>query len=203
MKVYSALILFCFLQTLMCDTALNTTFLFHTFNNSLKYVKAFHPSPFSVRSVKNAGTFTLNSLKLDYADLTGKNAEFKVDEFNVLHVKYTNLKLTLKGSFSTSLVRRLRSSVSFTATLSNVHFEFLYGFASKELSTGKHEFKFGLTSETPVTFKVSKFITGKNVTSTSAASAKSQITKVDFTPLKDHFKKVTQLIFDEFNAKKK
>ena len=203
MKVYSALVLFCFLQTLMCDTALNTTFLTHTFNNSLKYVKAFHPSPFSVRSVKNAGTFTLNSLKLDYADLTGKNVEFKVDEFGVLHVKYTNLKLTLKGSFPTSLIRRLRNSVSFTATLSNVHFEFLYGFASKELSTGKHEFKFGLTTETPVTFKVSKFSTGKSVTSTTAASAKSQIAKVDFTPLKAHFKKVTQLIFDELNAKKK
>ena len=202
MKVYSALILFCFLQTLMCDTALNTTFLFHTFNNSLKYVKAFHPTPFTVKGAKNSGTFTLNSLKLDYADLTGKNVEFKVDEFNVLHVKYTNLKLTLKGSFPTTIQRRLRNYVSFTATLSNVHFEFLYGFTSKEVSLGKHEYKFGLTSETPVTFKVSKFTSGKNVTATYETSARSQITKVDFTPLKTHFKKVTQLIFDEFNAKK-
>jgi hypothetical protein len=203
MKVYSALILFCFLQTLMCDTALNTTSLFQTYNNSLKYIKAFHPSPIMVKKLKNAGTFTLYSLSLDYTELTGKNAEFKVDEFGVLHVKYTNLELTLKGSFPTGTVRRLKNMSSFTATLSNVNFELIYGFASKELSTGKHEFKFGLTSETPVTFKISKFVSAKKVSSTYESDAKLQINKIDFTPLKTHFKKVTQLVFDEFNAKKK
>jgi uncharacterized membrane protein YobD (UPF0266 family) len=154
MKVFSALILFCFLQTLMCDSALNTTFLFHTYNNSLKYIKAFHPSPLIVKKQKNAGTFSLYSLSLDYADLTSKNAQFKVDEFGVLHIKYSNLKLTLKGSLLTSSFRKLKNLSSFTATLSNVTFEFIYGFTSKELSTGKREFKFGLTSETPVSFKI-------------------------------------------------
>jgi uncharacterized membrane protein YobD (UPF0266 family) len=202
MKVFSALILFCFLQTLMCDSALNTTFLFHTYNNSLKYIKAFHPSPLIVKKQKNAGTFSLYSLSLDYADLTSKNAQFKVDEFGVLHIKYSNLKLTLKGSLLTSSFRKLKNLSSFTATLSNVTFEFIYGFTSKELSTGKREFKFGLTSETPVSFKISKFVTAKTASSYYVSEAKLQITKIDFTPLKNHFKKINQLIFDEINPKK-
>ena len=123
----------------------------------MKYIKAFHPSPLIVKKQKNAGTFSLYSLSLDYADLTSKNAQFKVDEFGVLH-KYSNLKLTLKGSLLTSSFRKLKNLSSFTATLSNVTFEFIYGFTSKELSTGKREFKFGLTSETPVSFKISKFV---------------------------------------------
>ena len=193
MRVYSALILFCFLQTLMCDVSLNTTQLLQTYNNSLKYIKAFHPSPFSVRGPKNAGnTFTLTSLSLDYADLTDKNAKFTIDEFGVLHVKYTNLKLTLKGSYPISTIRSLRYSTSFTATLSNVTFEFIYGIASKQLEDGKHEFKFGLTSESGVTFKLTKFTSSKQVTSatvTFETSARSQVRKVDFTPLKNELLK--------------
>ncbi len=202
MKVFSAIILFCFLQTLICDTHLNTTRLFNTYNNSLKYIKAFHPSPFVVKNKKNSGTFTLTSLSVDYADLTGKNAVFKIDEFGVLHVKYTNLKLTLKGGFPTSAIRRLRYTTSFTATLSNTTFEFIYGIASKEVTAGKHEFKFGLTSESQVAYKISKFVTSKAVSSYYVSDAKVQISKIDFTPLKAHFKKVTQLLFDEFNGKK-
>ena len=204
MKGYSAIILLCFLQTLMCDAILNTTELLHTYNTSLKYIKALHPASFSVKAVKNAETsFRLQSLFLDYAELTSKDVAFKKDDYGLLHVKYSNLKLTLKGIYPRTVRKNISILNSFTALLSNANFEFIYGVTSKDLTNGKHEFKFTFKNETPVNFKLSKFTPDKNIKDNSAseAAAKLQINKVDFAPLKAHFKKVTQIVFERFNAK--
>jgi len=205
MKAYSAIILLCFLQTLMCDAVLNTTALLQTFNTSLKHLKAFRPASIPVKGVKKAGpSFNLKGLTLAYAGLTGKDASFKKDDFGLLHVKYSNLKLTLKGTYPTTGQRKLKFANPFTASLSNANFELIYGVTSKDLTNGKHEFKFTFKNETAVNFKLSKFTTvGKktNTTSASEAAAKLQINKVDFAPLKAHFKKVTQIVFERFNAK--
>lgn len=206
MKAYSAIILLCFLQTLMCDAVLNTTALLQTFNTSLKQLKAFRPASLQVKGVKKAGpSFNLKGLTLAYAGLTGKDASFKKDDFGLLHVKYSNLKLTLKGTYPTTTdKRKLKFANPFTASLSNANFELIYGVTSKDLTNGKHEFTFTFKNETAVNFKLSKFTTtGKktNTTTASEAAAKLQINKVDFAPLKAHFKKVTQIVFDRFNAK--
>ena len=198
MKVYSLLILLCFLETLVCDIeGLNATLLHKTFNSSIQYLRAFHPEPFYVllKSPLNA----LSNLRLGYADLNGKNVEFKFDEFGMLHVKYINLKLNVSGKYASTYRRYYKFYTSFTAELINASLEQIYGVKSQKLENGKYDIKFGHLSDSEVSFnvvKLYKISSGSNI----QKSIKTLMADIDFTPLKLHFQKVTNVVLDKLSS---
>ena len=199
MKVYSLLILLCFLETLICDVeGLNSTLFHKTFNNSIQYLKAFHPDPFYV-VLKSSNI--LSNLRLGYADLNSKNVEFKLDEFGMLHVKYINLKLNLKGQYPSTYRRYYKFYSSFTAELANGNMEQIYGIKYQKLENGKNDIKFGHISDSEVLFSGIKLISSKIVSgSNTEKSLKSLIANLDFTPLKLHLQKVTNVVLDKISS---
>lgn len=203
MKVYSFLILLCFLETLICDVeGLNTTNLHETFNNSLKYLKTFHPEPFyaELKSSKKV----LTNLRLGYADLNGRNVDFNLDEFGLLHVKYINLKLTLTGKYPSTYRRYYTFYSNFTAEIYNVNLEQIYGVKSQKLDNGTYELKFGHTSDSEVLFSSIKLSSSKIISGSNTETyIKSLIRTLDFTSLKLQLQKITNVVLDNYASKLK
>ena len=197
MKVYSLLILLCFLETLICDIeGLNATLLHETFNSSIQYLRAFHPEPFYV--LLKSSFNPLSDLRLGYADLNSKNVEFKFDEFGTLHVKYINLKLNVNGKYTSTYRRYYKYSTSFTAELVNASLEQIYGVKSQKLENGKNDIKFGHLSDSEVSFNSVKLYKGPS--GNMQKSIKNLMADIDFTPLKFHFQKVTNVILDKLSS---
>ncbi len=202
MKVYSLLILFYFMESLVCDVeGLNSTLLHKTFNNSIQYLKAFHPDPFFA---KTKSLSILSDLRLGYADLNSKNVEFKFDEFGMLHVKYVNLKLNVNGKYASYYRRFYKFYSSFTAEFINANMEQIYGVKSQKLENGKYDIKFGHMSDSEVSFSGIKLISSKIVSgSNTEKSIKTYIANLDFTPLKLHFQKITNVTLDKLSSNMK
>jgi len=201
MKVFSLIVTFCLLQVLMCvSMEVNEQTLKNAASKSLPFVKVFHQDTLTI---ENKGL--LHGITIHYPVLTIGNMQFKFDEFGLLHIKYLNLRLQIFGRNRVNLAR-FNFESRFNAELNNFNWEQIFAVKLLDIGNGKVEIKYTKTSESEVSFNISKF----NVKAESKFNIKdmdntikSQIKELNFNPLKEQLRKITQLIFDtlqnEFN----
>jgi len=169
-------------------------------SKSLPFVKVFHQDTLTI---ENKGL--LHGITIHYPVLTIGNMQFKFDEFGLLHIKYLNLRLQIFGRNRVNLAR-FNFESRFNAELNNFNWEQIFAVKLLDIGNGKVEIKYTKTSESEVSFNISKF----NVKAESKFNIKdmdntikSQIKELNFNPLKEQLRKITQLIFDtlqnEFN----
>ena len=201
MKVFSLIITFCLLQALMCLTMeVNEQTLKNAASKSLPFVKVFHQGTLTI---ENKGL--LHGITIHYPVLTVGNMQFKFDEFGLLHIKYLNLRLQILGRNRINLAR-FNFESRFNAELNNFNWEQIFAVKLLDVGNGKVEIKYTKTSESEVSFNISKFNTkaeSKFNIKDMDNTIKSQIKELNFNPLKEQLRKITQLIFDtlqnEFN----
>ena len=130
MKVYSIFTIFLLIQTLICNIPdVIWPSLENAFASSLPLIKSFHPEPFSL-----SGS-SLREAKFSFTELRSNNVKFKLDEFNLLHLQFVNIKGQLKGTTSNKHTSYFdgKSDIktsfliydSFKAELDNISFEVL------------------------------------------------------------------------------
>ena len=200
MKFYSLLVILCFLQTLICDKAgVNQETLKEAVNLSLPFIKSFHPAPFSLTGS------SIISPKLSYTEIGPNNIQFVFDEFGLLHLKFVNLKGSLKGSL---FVKKNGGGffpytyASFTCELSNINWEETYAVESTEKAEGKYDVKFKSISDSSVSFNIFRLVMA-NSSQESQTNAKIQINRLNFAPFKAHLKKMSGLILETLQNKLK
>lgn len=194
MKVFSLIVTFCLLQVLMCvSMEVNEQTLKNAASKSLPFVKVFHQDTLTIESKG-----LLHGITIHYPVLTVGNMQFKFDEFGLLHIKYLNLRLQIFGRNRVNLAR-FNFESRFNAELNNFNWEQIFAVKLLDVGNGKVEIKYTKTSESEVSFNISKF----NVKAESKFNIKdmdntikSQIKELNFNPLKEQLRKITQLIFD-------
>ena len=199
MKVYSIFIIFCFIQTLICDKpGVTQQSLQDAFTTSLPFIKSFHPEPFSL-----SGS-SLKTARLSYTELNSNNIQFRFDEFGLLHLKFLNIKGQVTGTTSTKQnISILNSKIripftfytSFTAELNNINWEETYVVESTKKDDGKYDVKFKSMNESPIAYNIFR-VSIKNGFKEEENSTKIQIYKLNFTPFKAHLKKISGLILE-------
>ena len=199
MKVLPILVTFCLLQVLMCVSLEVTT---DTLNNAVKksapFLKVFHQETLSL-----GNRDTLSNVQLHYPVLGSGNIQFKFDDFGLLHIKYVNLRLRVTGNNRARVVNFSVAS-TFNAELSNFVWEQVYAVKLNEKADGKIELKKTKTSESQTSFNINK-LTSKTVNSKIdikeiETNIKAQIKLLNFEPLRQQLRKVTELIFETLQA---
>jgi len=191
MKVYSLLVLLCFLQTLFCDKeGVNQESLLAAFNTSLPFIKSFHPSSFSL-----TGSPLIKDAKLYDTVIGPNNIQFRFDEFGLLHLKFVNLKGRIQGLV---FIGKTYSPISFfnlfVCELSNINWEETYAIDSTKKAEGKYDVKFKSTSESSVSFNIFKLVLLTLTTKELLDDARFKVNQLSFDPFKAHLKKISGLI---------
>jgi hypothetical protein len=193
MKVFSILIILCIFQILICEKpGINQESLQAAFTTSLPFIKSYHPSPFLLY-----GSKLLSNVRLSYTEINTQNIQFRFDEFGLLHLKFVNLKCKLTGSFSLGKARGIRFNTfkSFSSELSNVNWEETYAVESTKSADGKYDVKFKSMTESSLTFNVFRLVIS-NASADQIISAKNQINRLNYSPFKNHLKKISGLILE-------
>jgi hypothetical protein len=192
MKVFSVLVAFVLLQAIMCEVEGVTVLkLQKAFNDSLPYLKAFNP-----KRIKLAASNKFSRLYLNFTNFTHHNIEFKYDEFNILHVKFVNLKPVLTGSY---LAKKGFKSVyaNFQAQLNKVTWATSFSVKVDLLRTGKKELKYKMYGDGDFSFNVERF-TLKHYTEKDSAfkNAKAELKNLNFKDFKEFLRKSVVLTLD-------
>ena len=194
MKVFSLLVSFCLFQALMCATLeVNEQTLKNAASTSLPFVKVFHQDSLNI---ENKGL--LHGITIQYPVLTIGNMQFKFDDFGLLHIKYLNLRIQIFGKNRMNLAH-FNFESKFSAELNNFSWEEIFAIKLNDKGNNKVEMKYSKTSESEINFNISKFNlkhqTKYNIRDMDN-TIKSQIKQLNFNPLKEQLRKITQLIFD-------
>ena len=199
MKVYSILIIFCFIQTLICDKpGVTQQSLQDAFTTSLPFIKSFHPAPFSL-----SGS-SLRSAKFSYTELNSNNIQFRFDEFGLLHLKFLSIKGKVTGKISFKIAPYIGKCnktkpflyrTSFTAELNNINWEETYAVESTKKDDGKYDVKFKSMNESPIAYNIFR-VRMRNASKEEETPIKILINKLNFTPFKAHLKKISGLILE-------
>ena len=193
MKAFQILVVLCIFQILICEKpGVNQESLQAAFTTSLPFIKSFHPSPFSL-----SGATSLSGVKISYTEINTKNIQFRFDEYGLLHLKFVNLKCGLTGSFSLGTGKGIRFNTfkSFSAKLSNVSWDETYAVESTKRVDGKYDVKFKSMAESSLTFNVNRLVIS-NASADQIIQAKNQINRLNYTPFKNHLKKISGLILE-------
>ena len=94
MKVNSILLItFCILKVLNCAiVGVNKQSLKNAAAKTLKYSRMYHQN-----SIKLNDKDQFSELKFNYPSLTSDNIQFRFDEYDLLHIKFFNLKASITG----------------------------------------------------------------------------------------------------------
>ena len=195
MKAHTLLILFTFFQVLFCDLeGLSLSKIQEIYEKTLPYMKAFHPEniyiPFSFR-------FLLP--KFNYDELGKNNTHFSLDEYNVLHVKFINLKGKMTGRFKAGNIWKTGAYQDFVANLTNITYEQSYNVKTTKEANEKYSFKYRKVGESELNFKVSLNFTSSSFISNRALytdMATSSIKNLNFTEFRAHLGKLQGLLLD-------
>ena len=193
MKAFQILAVLCIFQILICEKpGVNQESLQAAFTTSLPFIKSFHPSPFSL-----SGATLLSGVKISYTEINTQNIQFRFDEYGLLHLKFVNLKCRLTGSFSLGKGKGIRFNTfkSFSAKLSNVSWDETYAVESTKRVDGKYDVKFKSMAESSITFNVNRLVIS-NASADQIIQAKNQINRLNYTPFKNHLKKISGLILE-------
>ena len=197
MIVYSIFIIFCSLQTLICDKAgVTQQSLQDAFKTSLPFIKSFHPVPFVLNGSK------LILPHLSYTKLNSNNVEFRFDEYGLLHVKFVNLKGRISGLTFIKPKKLFKFFSNFTAELSNMSWEETYAVESTKKAEGKYDVKFKSISDSSISYNIFRVIMS-NGSKEDQNNVKLEIKKLNFAPFKAHLKKASGLILEALQDKLK
>ena len=189
MKACSLLVLFCLLSVILCDTTgITTTALKSSFKDGLTFMKAFHKSTYIL------GKSLLNSYTLTNPILKENNADFKVEN-GLVRVIFQNINLKISGN---TVIKKsdFKQYTNVGATLENARFEIGYTVSSNKLSTGNYEVKYSKTSESTLTFKITKLTSKFTGLTDIEEQLKSKINNIDFTPYKNYLIKIANLVIE-------
>ena len=193
MKIFSLFIIFCFLETLLCDVAgadINT--IQKAFNKALPDMKKIHQSRFNLPNKKNK----FEDIKLDFEQINSNNIRFKYDEFGLLQINFVNLKFKISGNTYNKFYF-LKKKIGFSAQLTNFNWEVTYALSSTKLSKGKFSIKYKPTGESDIKFyTLNVKINNDSGNNINEKIIPSQIKNLNFSPVKKHLKKLVKLIFD-------
>ena len=193
MKIYSMLILFCFLETLLCDVeGVNIDTIKNAFNKALPYMTTFHQSRFNLPDKEN----TFDEIKLDFEQLNSNNIQFAFDEFGLLHIKFVNLNIKISGNFYYKFIF-FKKKLGFSVQLNNFFWEETFALSSTKLPTGKYSIKYKLTGQsdirfTPFILKIEE----DQLKQLADKMIKAQLKNLDFSSFKLHLIKLGKVIFD-------
>ena len=202
MKSYSLLILFCFLQTLICDEAgVSQKSLQDALTTSLPYIKSFHQKSFHL-----LGDETLRQVNLYTTPINSNNVQFIFDEKGILHIKFINLKGELKGYtyFQDKTKRDYIGFAPFTMKLNNISLEEKYSIESTKKNDGKYDVKFKSIDKdnSSVSYNIIKF-TMTNYSEDSESLTRYKIRYLNFNPFKQYLQKISELILETLQNKLK
>lgn len=196
MKVFSVLIAFVLLQAIMCEVeGVSVTRLQQAFNKSLPYLKAFNPGTFRFLP---SNKFSL--LNLNFTLFTDKNIEFKYDEFNILQVKFVNLKATLKGRYLAKTTGIKKVYTNFEAQLNKVSWATSFSVKVDTNSAGKKELKYKMYGDGTFSLNVEK-LTLKQYTEKDLIfkTARAEIKNINYSAFKEYLRKSVVLTLDTIN----
>ena len=193
MKVFSVLVAFVLLQAIMCDVeGVSVLKLQQAFNKSLPYLKAFHPG-----KIKLTASNKFKNLYMNFTNFTHHNIEFKYDEFNVLHVKFINLKAVLQGNYLARKGLFKNVYTGFEAHLNKVAWGTSFSVKVDLLQTGKKDLKYKMYGDGDFSLNVEKLAirhyTEKDLL---FKTVKSDIKNVNFNDFKEFLRKAVILAFD-------
>ena len=193
MKVFSVLVAFVLLQIIMCEVeGVSVLKLQQAFNKSLPYLKAFNPG-----KIKLAASNKFKNLYMNFTNFTHHNIEFKYDEFNVLHVKFINLKAVLQGNYLARKGLFKNVYTGFEAHLNKVTWGTSFSVKVDLLQTGKKDLKYKMYGDGDFSLNVEK-LTIRHYTEKDLLfkTVKSDIKNVNFNDFKEFLRKAVILTFD-------
>ena len=200
MKINSILLItFCLLQVLNCATVgLNEQSLKNAAIKTLKYTRMYHQD-----TIKLNDKDVFTDLKFNYSPLASDNVQFRFDEYGLLHIKFINLKASIKGGYVFP-VMFFKIFSEFTAQLNNFNWEQVFVVSQKDLGNGKLDIKFKSTEESAVNFSIFRFTSKRQnfqeLKLPLEQNIKYKLKTLDFTPVKTQLKKVAQLILETLQS---
>ena len=196
MKINSILLItFCLLQVLNCATVgLNEQSLKNAAIKTLKYARMYHQD-----TIKLNDKDVFTDLKFNYSPLASDNIQFRFDEYGLLHIKFINLKTSIKGGYVFP-VMFFKIFSEFTAQLNNFNWEQVFVVSQKDLGNGKLDIKFKSTEESSVNFSIFKYTVQNNDIKDKMKEQIIKLKTLDFTPVKTELKKVAQLILETLQS---
>ena len=196
MKINSILLItFCLLQVLNCATVgLNEQSLKNAAIKTLKYARMYHQD-----TIKLNDKDVFTDLKFNYSPLASDNVQFRFDEYGLLHIKFINLKASIKGGYVFP-VMFFKIFSEFTAQLNNFNWEQVFVVSQKDLGNGKLDIKFKSTEESAVNFSIFKYTVKNNDIKDKMKEQIIKLKTLDFTPVKTELKKVAQLILETLQS---
>ena len=193
MKVYSLLILFCFLQILICDNRVSQKEFKDAVKISLPFIKSFHLPPSGVYSglhyVQN-----LEYSKFTYTELNENNIQFEYDELGLFHLKFINIKGQIKGKYRIDNRFSLTKYSNFTAELSNINSDEIFAVNSIKKDNGKQDLHFKSMSEPKISFNIFKVTS--NISDQKEHNLKWLIKDANIYEFKTFLKKISSLILE-------
>jgi len=195
MKVFSVLVAFVLLQAIMCEVeGVSVLKLQQAFNRSLPYLKAFHPGKIKLAPANKFGNVYLN-----FTNFTHHNIQFKYDEFNILQIKFVNLKATLTGRYlvKSGILFKKNIYANFQAQLNKISWATSFSVKVDHLTTGKKDLKYKMYGDGDFSVNVEKLAlkhyTEKDL---QVKSAKAEIKHLNFDSFKDFLRKSVTLTLD-------
>ena len=196
MKVFSVLVAFVLLQAIMCEVeGVSVLKLQQAFNKSLPYLKAFNPG-----KIKLSASNKFTGLYLNFSNFTHNNIQFKYDEFNILQIKFVNLKATLTGKYLVRTGNLFKKNIytTFNANLDKISWATSFSVKVDHLTTGKKDLKYKMYGDGDFSVNVEK-IALKHYTEKDlqVKSAKGEILHLNFDGFKEFLRKSVKLTLDD------
>ena len=196
MKIYSLLIIFCFLNVIICDVeGVNQQSLQEAFTSSLKFINTFHQSEFTIPEYEK-----FSNLKLNLQQLNSNNVQFRFDEYGLLHIKFVNLKIQIVGNykFNSGFLGFLFGG-PFTADLMNFSWEHTVAVSSSK-NSGKYYINFKYISESDMfynlRFKLNNALKNNDISNSFKNGFQNNFKKFNLNNFKEYMKKIIKSIFN-------
>ena len=196
MKILSFLVIFCFLNVIICDVeGVNQQSLQEAFTNSLKFINNFHQSEFTIPEYEK-----FSNLKLNLPQLYSNNVQFRFDEYGLLHIKFVNLKIKILGNyrFSTGFFGMFLGG-PFTAELMNFSWEHTVGVSSSK-NSGKYYISSKYISESDMfynlRFKLNNALKNNDISNSFKNGFQNNFKKFNLNNFKEYMKKIIKSIFN-------
>ena len=194
MKVYSLFIIFCLLQVFICDIeGVTQAALQKALTKSLPFIKSSRPEKIDLPSNKN-----FQYIHITYSEINNFNIQLFFDDYDLLHIKFNNLKAKLSGEFLMFLVL-YTANPHFDADLININIEQTFAIRSSNLGGGKYNISFKSAGFSDISFNVQNLkidVTHPKFKDLFYKVAGSTIKDINYNKFKEHLNKLTLNILE-------
>ena len=200
MKAYTLLIYFAFFQGLFCKIEGITVSKFQdAFVRSVPYMKAFHEGAFTIPENPK-----FKDVKLNLVELNKNNTNFTIDEFDVLHIKFVNLKANMTGQYRYKNNLKFGGQYqTFRANLTNITFEQTFTLLTTKQANGTYTLKYRTIGTNGLTLKVKNFdfiYYGDKDKALAVKAASASLKNLNYNGLKSYLIRLQNVILDTVAA---